>query len=415
MIKKIYTNNIIYIFLDSFFALIRVAILSKYIGVVGFGEIAIIQNLANLLNLFTPRSGDIFIKYASENKKNFYQISLILNFILITLNVIIGSFIFLLIAINSPTIYNNNIDKALFLLGIPIFFFNTISNQIAPVLRFHNKSPQSSKNMMIGTLISSILIFSLYLIDNLNVFTSLLSLSLSSASVAFLMLFSLKDCVKIDKNYFDKDFGKKFKLVLKSNYFYNLFQATLTGILKSGGEMGAIFILGSFGSAKEVGIYNLARQSLKPLTLTQSGIQQVFFPEFMKEIVSTKNIKIRKKIREFILKSTFILSLLGLPYIFISSKLVNIWVPGIENSINIVIPILFFSYLISFLSLPFYPLALKLNLLSSRNKISSLKYMFLLGVIIYGNANAVLLSIVTLLGSLLVRLCFDLRLFKSLR
>ena len=400
---------------------VRMPLLTKNISLAEYGQIFIVANFFQVLSLFFSfRVNDLIYKFLPqfEEQKDFECISALLRFSLLTC-ILLGLFIFIItfwfgdwIVINLyhiPNLYNLLLVHMFASIFIPFREFSS------GILRLKNRFSLIVIPEVSGGIISLLLICYLFFIyKNSDLFWIITAITIGNFVAYFLpFIISLIIVIKFIftfQNFFSFSVLKPYQ----KEIFSTLFQTNLITYLKFATSEGGVFLLGVFSSPEQVAIFGFAKKLTNPILILQNNIQTALNPE----IVKLYSKKLFNRLFMLIKKIVTATSVTGIVILIIALIMVKpvIMIFATEKylaAISVFYIILPTVY-VTFISLPFFYLALCMNKLGRRNLVVSFTLVYILIFSITG-LNAVTLSLSHLLGAITTRLFNDIPLFREFK
>jgi len=396
------------------------ALLTKNLSMEDYGRILVVLNFYGLMAMFFGlRVNDFIYRFFPQFKvhQEYAELKGIL-FIAFSISLVVGLIIGFGTYFSAPWIakifYNDTTYVPLFRIYAVAAFFIAFDGFFISILRIHDKFAMIVVPQVIGSAISLLLIAG-YLSFNESL-TIEYAVWMRSAGVLVTKLpalfFSVLYIWPLIKK--TEGFGLNALKMHKKQIVYNLLQTNLTGYLKLGSDTGGMFLMGLMASPAQVALYGIASQLAKVLQIMQNNIQNALTPEIV-------SLWAKKKIHQlYKLVNTYAKWALigGAPISFVSILLAKPVILIFTTTEYLEALPVFYIFIITiymtFVSLPFFPIALVMDKLSRRNLVVSLRIVYLL-IAVYIGLSAITLALVQLAGSLSVRIFNDMLLMKDLK
>jgi O-antigen/teichoic acid export membrane protein len=400
---------------------VRNIIVIKSLTIEDYGTSVIVTNFFALLSLiFYFRIGDIILKYHDDENKlggarslstlYFYSTIIpLLSSLIISIPIVLYSNII------TDLLYSNTDIAKLVLIFIPSFILSSLNSVTTTSLRILGRYVLIAFVQTLGAMISLLVIIVHVFV--LKKFTlKILVIIISCTNIIVSITFLIYAIIILNKkydilNYYPsfKNFNGKHKEL--KNTFLNV---NITGWLKSGGDIGGLFLLGVLTDNASVGLYGFAKQFIKPITLIQTSIYNVLMPKMINLMSSDNFEKVLIFVKNYTLK-TFTLMILAclLLYPFLDNFIIFASKNNYTDAKSIIL-ILMLACTLTISFLPFYPIALKLNLVGRRNIIVSFRFIYLLSIVLT-NFSAISFACSNLAGVITTRIFFDTYAYKKIK
>lgn len=402
------------------FALGRTAVLTKGLPVEDYGRILVVINFYGFLMLFFGlRVNDFLYRFypqfnsqnAKTELKGIFHLSFLIS-LLVGISISLSTYI--LATWISTKFYNDLSYAPLLEIYAISAFFLSFEGFYSSILRLNNRFILIVLPQVIGIATSFVLIAYKLIFDN----PLTLKFSVTAITAGTLittvppLLFSL--LLAFSKFGKVKTSGLKSLKRYRKSIISTLFQTNLTGLLKLSSDTGGIFLLGILSSPSQVALYGLAKQLAKGFQIIQNNIQNAFTPEIVSLFSSKKYSELYRLIKSFS-RTSFIAGGIIIVLIFMLSKPIFLTIASTDYLEALpTFYILIFTLYLTFISLPYFPLALSMDKLGRRNLVVSIRILYL-SIFVCMGLNAIALSIVQLISILTVRIFNDLPLLQKLR
>jgi O-antigen/teichoic acid export membrane protein len=420
-LKKNLFTNVTGTSLEALLIFIRGIIIVKTLSVADYGNSLIAINFYALLELiFFFRTSDIILKYHYESYDSGGPVSLSA---LYFFSLIVPLCASILVAL--PIFYfSNNISNYLYsdisignllVLYLPAFILASLNGVTTTALRILGKYKIVVILQLSTSLVSLLLVaYYAFFAKSLSVTGVIFIFSITAVILSLIML--IVSAIEVNKRYGVFKFKPSISALTMSPTELRkvFFGVNITAWLKSGGDIGGVFILGLLTNSNFVAIYGLARQVVRPIGLLQSAVYNVVMPEFMKLLSKSKSKKILKFINKYILVTSVIFLPILIIFNMLSEDIINLFSKPEYLDSAYVATILVATSAMTIIFLPFYPIALKFNLIGIRNWISSIR-LFYIAFVAYQGMNPVTLAYANLAGVATVRLLFDSQAYAKLK
>lgn len=418
--KNLYTN-LTGTSLEALLLFIRGIVIVKTLSVADYGNSIIVINFFALLELiFFFRTSDIVLKYHFEtydsgggaSLSSLYFFSLILP---LGASILVSVPIFYFSNNISDFLYPDINIGNLFVLYVPAFILASLNGVTTTALRILGKYKIVVGVQLSTSLVSLLLVaYFAFIEKSLSVTAVILIFSLTAIMLSLVLL--AISGIEINKRYGLFKFKPSISAMTMNftelrNVFFGV---NITAWLKSGGDIGGVFMLGLLGNSSFVAVYGLARQVVRPVGLLQTAIYNVIMPEFMK-ILSKSG---QEKIFQFIHKYMLVTAVIFLPILIIfnilSEDIINFFSKPEYSASAHVATILVATSAMTIIFLPFYPIALKFDLIGIRNWVSSIRLLYI-ALAAYSGMSAVTLAYANFAGVTTVRILFDSQAYAKLK
>jgi len=421
-IKKNFTINLTALIGISILGLARTMLLTKALEVEDFGKILIVLNFFLLVSaFFSVRVNDIIYRFYPEFK-NKNDLLALKGIILASFYISIITGLILFISIYSSAnwisnnFYNNNEYELLFKIYAVAGFVTVFDGFSSSLLRLKNRFLLVVVPQLFGALLTLVLLF-IYLQNNVNYNLNIIILFLAIGTLISSVL-PLAFSIWTHWKYviYKPITGSAYNSIIDNwkKIKSTLLQTNLTALLKLGSDTGGIFLLGVLSSPAQVALYSIANQLLRPFALAQNGIQTAIMPEIVSLCANSKYLYLYGLIKKYTFKALIGAGLLLITIIPISKPLL-LFITSEEYILALpVVYILSANATIGLVSSIYYSLAVSMDKLWKRNLIVSFRFIYLALGVAFG-LNAIILAIVSLLGSITVKIFNDLYLFRLLK
>ena len=420
-LKKNLFISITGVSIEATLLFIRGIIIVKTLSVADYGTSIIIINFFALLELlFYLRTSDIILKYhyemydlgGGESLSTLYFFSAIIP---LCVSVMISVPLFYFSSDVSGYLYSDTNIGYLIALYIPAFIFTSLNGVTTTVLRILGKYKIVVGIQLSAAFLSLLLIAYFSFIEkNLSLNSVILIFSLTAIAMSLVLLIFAG--IEVNRKYSLFQFKPKISCCNVS--FTELrkvfFGVNITAWLKSGGDIGGVFILGVLTNSNYVAIYGLARQVVRPVALLQTAIYNVIMPEFMKLISKRESNKILDFVHKYILLTAVIFLPILIVFNIYSEEIIHLFSKQEYSGSAYVATILIATSSLTIIFLPFYPVALKFDLIGFRNWVSSIRFLYI-ALAAWLEMNAVTLAYANLAGVTTVRLLFDSRAYTKIK
>jgi len=418
--KNLYTN-LTGTSLEALLLFIRGIVIVKTLSVADYGNSIIVINFFALLELiFFFRTSDIILKYHYEtydsggpaSLSSLYFFSLILP---LGASILVSVPIFYFSNSISDYLYSDIDVGNLFALYVPAFILASLNGVTTTALRILGKYKIVVGVQLSASLVSLLLVaYCAFIGKSLSVTAVILIFSLTAIMLSLVLL--AISGIEINKRYGLFKFKPSISaLTMNFTELRNVFfGVNITAWLKSGGDIGGVFILGLLGNSSFVAVYGLARQVVRPVGLLQTAIYNVIMPEFMKIFSKSGSGKILPFVHKYMLVTAAIFLPILIIFNILSEDIINLFSKPEYSESAYVATILVATSAMTIIFLPFYPIALKFNLIGIRNWISSIRLLYI-ALAAYSGMSAVTLAYANFAGVATVRMLFDSQAYAKLQ
>ena len=399
--------------------LIQTAILTKNIPVSAYGKVMIVINFFALLQLFLDiRIQDVFFRFFPEFKeheeKSAIQGLLVLGLVLsLIISSLIAVGIYFSVSFIAKNFYNDETLAVLLKVYIIAGFFIGFKGFFTAMLRLHDKFSHIVAPEVFGSLFI-VIALSIYFLGTQEYSLISVVFILAIGSV-FKTLIPLVLSLKISKAYFLVPIFQSISSLEphRKMLLSTIFQTNITGYLKLGAETGGMFLLGVFSTPTQVAYYGIAQRLTRPLTLFQENIQNALSPEIASLWAQKKYNQLYFLIKRISLGAIVIGGIAVIAACFLVKPVIVLVTTADYLNALPVFYIFIFTVYLTLISLPFFVLALCMDMLTMRNLIVSIRFVYI-GIAIFAGLNAYTLTLSQFFGALTTRLFFDIFLFKKL-
>ncbi|MCF7497153.1 oligosaccharide flippase family protein [Vibrio sp. L5-1] len=390
--------------------IIWLALISREYGVEKYGIYIICQNLGVFIATFASiRTGDLI--YKNHKEKSLYNFIKLFSFIL---TMAVSTFVFVIcysiIDYVSGSLYSE-IPRGMILLSfiyILLFSFNNYSLAILRCEGKFNTLVKIESTFKIVQLLTGVVLLN---------FTSLLS----KVEFIFYIWFGFNSILQIVLIIFATRgvFKKSSFYNLKINYFAHkdkilniLFHSNLLGYFKIATSPGDTFLIGLFAGAHQVAVYNVALQVINIGVLVKNNLSNVLTAKVI-QLYSDSISNLKTFVSKYI-AVTSMLSVLFIFFIWLLGKpILDLFFGTQPNEISLLLLIMSLNYVVTLVSLCYYPIALSVGDLKSRTILLTVKILFLVSYIFLFELSAIAFVIIELVFSILIRLINDYPLHKK--
>jgi len=201
---------------------------------------------------------------------------------------------------------------------------------------------------------------------------------------------------------------------LRTDLIRCLFNSNLSGYLRIGINPGDVFLLGLFSSPAQVALYGLAKQLTAPLSLLTTNTHTAIAPEITSLIAKRKFQQLQRFLVQYLV-SALVLSLsLLLAAVLLGRVLLGLFSPQYAAALPSFY-LLMTVVAITLVFVAFRPLAVSLDLLKWHNLGLLLSSTAVIIFVFIGELSAFRMACIQLADTLIVRLLFNLLVWKRLR
>jgi O-antigen/teichoic acid export membrane protein len=396
--------NIVLTLAITLISLTNLYIVTSSLGIAEFGKAVIVQNFLNLIVLILiPRLNEL----AAEIFTSEFATHLIITTILVLVPIYVLAISITVLAMKlmiDETIFVFENFTSYIILVVFVLPLGQASSMFLRIKEYHIKAKLPEVATVIITLIlcvTHIHFDTLTMTKYLLIWSFSILLGFVTSIILVLQVQSLKFSMKKLKSHFEFSNLNQIVRLLKRYY--------VVGVLKALNEFLIPNLLAQSAPSSSVAVYELAKKICRPLPIIIGSINQVLFPNLIRRDVNLK--KLADSVQLFTILSISIIAILS----FVSFSSVTFTFTQ-EVSIIFQCCILFIIlHLINAIGLPFYALAVKFDKVWLRNKLNFIKILFMgLTMVVLGTAaDAKLAIIIMAMGSLFIRLTFDLPMFNN--
>lgn len=390
--------------------IIWLALISREYGVEKYGIYIICQNLGVFIATFASvRTGDLIYKNHKEN--SLYNFMKLFSFILtMAVSILVFVVCYSFVDYVSESVYSE-IPKDMIALSFVYIVLFSFNNYALAILRCEGKF-----NVLVKIESTFKVIQLLTGVVLLN-FTSLLS----KVDYIFYIWFGFNSILQIVLIVFaTRGVFNEFSFCnFKRDYFSHkgeilnvLFHSNLLGYFKIATSPGDTFLIGLFAGANQVAIYNVALQVINIGVLVKNNLSNVLTAK----IIQLYNGSI-STLKTFVFKYIAITSMLSVLFILfiwlLGKPILDMFFGTQPDEILLLLVLMSFNYVVTLISLCYYPIALSVGDLKSRTILLTVKILFLISYILLFELSAIAFVIIELVFSILIRLINDYPLHKK--
>jgi O-antigen/teichoic acid export membrane protein len=386
-----------------------------------YGRTLIVINLVNfLINFLSFRVDDLIFRFFPEfSERGDIGGLRTLYFVGIGLSVCIGLLLNLSVFLLAPWISENIYHDAGVALPFQIYSFTALlwasEGFSISILRMKDRFVAVILPKVIGTLTSVILYFIYFhFSDTYSIAIVVAILGLEVGIQAFIPL--LQALKEISPYLFLKDYPLAQSLKKHHrNLFRVTFNTNIYGYLyKLNGPPGDVFLLGIFSSPTQVAIYNVAQQIIRVALVLQNNIQVSLTPEIVSLWARGK----LKQLYNFLFRfftTSLAVGCIGIIIGLILARTVVLLISSNEYIDAVpVIYVLILKVYLTFSTIPFYSLALSMDIVQKRN-LALFIQLILTAIFVIFSLDALKMAFIQLLGAILVLVICDLYIFINLK
>jgi O-antigen/teichoic acid export membrane protein len=400
----------------------RTALITKNLPLADYGRILVVLNLFTFVSLFFGLRVNDFIyrfypKFSSNKDEGGMRAVLILSLLV---SMLVGLCIFLGISALSPIIadrfYHDPVYTDLFRIYAFSALFSAFDGYAGAILRLNDRFDKVVIPEIIGS-VSSITLIGVYILlsqQDLTIYYVILFLTIGRLLCYGSLLTS---AYSYTRPVFFPGAGSGFLdsfMRHKRAFLSTLFHTNMTGYLKMGSQTGGMFLLGILSTPAQVAIYGIAQQLSNMLGLLQNSVYSAIAPEIVRLFGEKKYLQVYRMVNEYTKMAIVFGGLITITVALLAKPLVLIFATSEYLKGLPVLFVFLFTIYLTFISLPYLPVALSLDVLKRRNLFVSMCLGYLM-IAVWVGLNALSLAIVQLAGALTIRLFNDLPLLRKVR
>ena len=396
--------NVVLTLAITLISLANLYIVTSSLGIAEFGQAVIVQNFLNLtVLLLIPRLNELAAEiFTSEFATHLITTTILVLVPIYVLAIFISVFAMKVMIDETIFVFEN--FTSYLILVVFVLPLGQVSSMFLRIKEYHIKAKLPEVVTVIITLILCVMHIS-YGSLTMEKYLSIWSFSILLGfltSIAFVwQVQSLK--FRMKKINFNFEFSNINHVVRLLKRYY------IVGVLKALNEFLIPNLLAQSAPSSSVAVYELAKKICRPLPIIIGSINQVLFPNLIRHDLNLT--KLAHSVQRFMILSISIITILSL----ISVALLNVTFTEEFTLILQCCVIFAILHLINALGLPFYALAVKFDKVGLRNKLNFIKILCMgLGMMMLGTtADAKQAIIIMAMGSLFIRLTFDLPLYNN--
>ncbi|TMP02595.1 hypothetical protein CWC11_17460 [Pseudoalteromonas sp. S3178] len=387
------------------------ALVSREYGVESYGIYVICQNLGVFIATFAcVRTGDLIYKYHQANSELFRFIKLFTLLLTLLVSLLVTLVLFFLLPIIAENFYSNIPINMLYLSAVYVFFFS-FNNFSLAIIRCNGdfkKLVKIESSMKLAQLIfGAFLIYYTELIPNVT-YVFYIWFLFNVLIQIILLILAVNGMLKI--RCFQSIKGNFFRY--KTDIYSVLYHSNLMGYFKIASSPGDTFLIGLFGGPTQVAIYNVALQVINIGVLVKNNLNNVLAPRII-QLYKRGTDKLKSFVYKYIVYSSVISAFFCLFIYLFGKNIIDLFFGKQPDEIELLLLVMALNYVITLISLCYYPIALTIGKLRPRTILLTIKTMLLFLYIALFGLTAEAFVIFELTFSILIRLINDYPLHKK--